>query len=369
MDINRYISELLFEHECVVLPGLGGFITNDKSATVNRITHRFSPPSKKIVFNVHLTANDGLLINQVALREEITYKEARQAVDEFTEHCQQQLEEGKRLTFDQIGTLYKNQEGHLVFEQDETVNYNPEAFGLRSFHSPAIDRGTDEERLKKIVEPILTGKRKPEDRKATDPEKGARKRYRVGASVMILFLLLLLIGGGFTFTENARAYWNNYAALIPVFETDNMPVEEVTVPPATESIKELPEEKQMTTADENPVVEEVAEEPDSKAIKTPDVVKVAEPVKTTDHDQKVPEVKPVAGSYLIIAGSFSSEANAEKLIRHLNKKGFNAIIADTSKNGMYRVALASFNSLNEAKEKLYALRNEQYPDAWILRKK
>jgi cell division protein FtsN/nucleoid DNA-binding protein len=369
VDISRYISDLLFEHECVVLPGLGGFITNDKSATVNRITHRFSPPSKKIVFNVHLTANDGLLINHIALEEDLSYKKARQAVDEFTEHCKQQLEEGRRLTFDKIGILYKNQEGYLVFEQDETVNYNTEAFGLRSFHSPAIDRGTDEERLKKIVEPILTGRRKPEDRKAADTEKGTRKRYRAGASVIILFLLLLLIGGGFTFTENARNYWNNYAALIPVFETENMTAEEISTPNATEKTKVLPEEEQTRPAEESPVVEEKAEEPDSKAIKTQEIVETTEPVEIPDHDQKMPEIKPVSGSYLIIAGSFSKQENAQKLVDRLRQQGLDAMIADTSSNKMYRVALASFATLDEAKEKLYALRNEHYPDAWILRKK
>jgi len=56
-------------------------------------------------------------------------------------------------------------------------------------------------------------------------------------------------------------------------------------------------------------------------------------------------------------------------VDRLRQQGLDAMIADTSSNKMYRVALASFATLDEAKEKLYALRNEHYPDAWILRKK
>jgi hypothetical protein len=36
---------------------------------------------------------------------------------------------------------------------------------------------------------------------------------------------------------------------------------------------------------------------------------------------------------------------------------------------MFRVAYASFITIEEAKETLYTLRNEAYPDAWILKKK
>ena len=58
-----------------------------------------------------------------------------------------------------------------------------------------------------------------------------------------------------------------------------------------------------------------------------------------------------------------------KLVDQLKQSGIDAAIADTTKNGMYRVAYAAYANIEEAKEKLYALRNEQYPDAWILKKK
>jgi nucleoid DNA-binding protein len=314
VDITGYISDLLYEHECVVLPGLGAFITNDKPATVNRITHRFSPPSRKIIFNTHLNANDGLLINYLAQTEGITYKEARQHIDEFIESCKQQLEGGKRLTFKKIGVLYKNPEGHIVFEQNEEVNYNPDAFGLGSFYSPAIDRGTDEERLKGIIDPLLTGKLKPKDRKEGRQKAGTRKKYRTGVAALILFLLLI-VGGGLTLTENARLYWQNYTALIPVFSLETLPVQtdyKTRIVTTDAEAGKVAEEAEV-------VSENKAEEPSENLAETVEVIQPAEeeelekPTEINTNDHQLPEIHASAGSYMIITGSFSKEKNAARL--------------------------------------------------------
>ena len=49
--ISKYISELLFLHDCVIIPEFGGFVGNNKSAVLNEITRTISPPSKEILFN------------------------------------------------------------------------------------------------------------------------------------------------------------------------------------------------------------------------------------------------------------------------------------------------------------------------------
>jgi hypothetical protein len=37
MKIEQYISELLYKYDCVIVPGLGGFVANYKSATIQPI--------------------------------------------------------------------------------------------------------------------------------------------------------------------------------------------------------------------------------------------------------------------------------------------------------------------------------------------
>ncbi|MCK5765559.1 MAG: SPOR domain-containing protein, partial [Bacteroidales bacterium] len=64
--IDRYISELLFDHDCVILPGVGGFLTNYSGARIHPIRHSFQPAARTLVFNANLRTNDGLLIDYVS---------------------------------------------------------------------------------------------------------------------------------------------------------------------------------------------------------------------------------------------------------------------------------------------------------------
>lgn len=378
MNIATYISELLYEHECVVIPGFGGFIVNDRPATINRITHQFSPPFRKIMFNIHLSANDGLLMNHLTNVEGVSYVEAKQTVLNFSKYCQEEVKAGNRVNFKDIGVLYKNSEGHITFEQDQQINYNSEAFGLGSFYSPPIERASDEDRIKGIVEPIISGKLKPKDRKPIQRrEFGVKRRRRAGIVVLILFILLLSIGGGYTFKDNATSYWQNYAMLVPVFTGEQTP-NESSVDNKTIR-KEVPLINENETANDEvlPVVAENVIAVEEEIATGSEIIEKASEIKTEvietpelpKGDHQISTVKPPLGSYLIITGSFSEESNASKLVNRLNGSGISAAIVDTTSNGMYRVAYAAYATIEEAKDKLYALRSDQYPDAWILKKK
>ena len=97
MKIARYIGDLLFEYECIVIPGFGGFITKEVPAKIHPVQNHFIPPSKEIVFNVHLKANDGLLINHIARSEKINYTEAKMRLENFVERCEAALKNGKSV--------------------------------------------------------------------------------------------------------------------------------------------------------------------------------------------------------------------------------------------------------------------------------
>jgi len=77
MQLSGYISELLYENDCVIIPGFGGFVGNYSSAKIHPVNHTFYPPSKNILFNSKLTSDDGLLLHSVSIGENISYAEAR----------------------------------------------------------------------------------------------------------------------------------------------------------------------------------------------------------------------------------------------------------------------------------------------------
>ncbi len=462
MKIARYIGDLLYDYECVVIPGLGGFITSETPATINQVTHYFKPPFKKIFFNSQLRANDGLLVNYVAKEQGMTYKEAKAEIDKFVFLCHEALKNGKRINFHKIGYIYLNDKENIVFEQDTTVNYDAESFGLTGFVSPAVRRLSKEEKLKeKVTHKHIHNKKeepkpakKPAYRKEPEPVNNNSKEkmhnshtkhmqsdvkrgpFRTQLAFLLLILLGIAVGAAIMNKDTVKVYYDRYSSSVPLFyrwansyfvnnldkihfvsfsesstgqklamwidkNNSGEPVkEEATVEPTEEKTEpvavatnDLAEddiasnEKQETAKEEeNQKINAVQEaglianllpgdgenetETDNNPENLPaetgyepadDVNVTATPV----HEAKtvIPEAK-----IFIIAGSFKSINNAQKLVSKLNSKGYPALIADTNKYGMYRVAYAGFNNINKAKKQLLAIRNKENPSAWIMHK-
>jgi nucleoid DNA-binding protein len=102
MDITAFIRELLFGHDCVILPGFGGFVGNYTPARIDKDTDTFYPPVKQISFNRNLNHNDGLLVGKISSSTGINYGDARNMVDEFVTSLRKRLERGEKVHIDQI---------------------------------------------------------------------------------------------------------------------------------------------------------------------------------------------------------------------------------------------------------------------------
>ncbi|MCX6268123.1 MAG: hypothetical protein NTW16_12315, partial [Bacteroidetes bacterium] len=76
MDIRNCIADLLSLHDCVIIPGFGGFIGNYSPARIDQVNHTFHPPTKELLFNVNLKQNDGLLASAIAASWMISYADA-----------------------------------------------------------------------------------------------------------------------------------------------------------------------------------------------------------------------------------------------------------------------------------------------------
>ncbi len=99
MIIEKYIRNLLYEHDCVVIPDFGGFIAHYVSASVHPIRHTFVPPSKEIAFNEMLKLNDGVLISYVASGEGVSREEAANRVREFAEGVKNGIRHNQKYVF------------------------------------------------------------------------------------------------------------------------------------------------------------------------------------------------------------------------------------------------------------------------------
>ena len=142
MDITFYLVELLRLHDCVIVPDLGGFITNYRPAEMDLVSNRFSPPVKDIIFTGKLSKNDGLLVNYISETEGVGYLEARQIISEFVDEIWSKLENGETIEFQNIGTLHFDRNEKLIFEAKVHENFLLDAYGMRdsSFRNLSIKR-------------------------------------------------------------------------------------------------------------------------------------------------------------------------------------------------------------------------------------
>src|ERR1035437_5835918 len=134
MNIVADINELLIDTDCVIIPGLGGFVANYQSAMVSGSAHvQFMPPSKQLLFNTKLIQNDGLLIAKISEKQNICYKLAEEEIADFVYIIKKQLHSVGSFTFEGIGLLLLNTNNVLSFKPIVDVNLYADSFGLSSF--------------------------------------------------------------------------------------------------------------------------------------------------------------------------------------------------------------------------------------------
>ncbi len=140
--ITRHITELLLDHECVIVPGLGGFLKAYSPASIHPTTHEFSPPSGCVAFNAGLSGNDGILANYIASVKNITYREAISEVKQWVEACNHTIQNGEKISLSGIGELLLNSSGRIEFVPSNQINFNADSFGLPVFIAKTVDRGS-----------------------------------------------------------------------------------------------------------------------------------------------------------------------------------------------------------------------------------
>lgn len=321
-DINAYIKELLFGHDCVIIPGFGAFIGNFSPARIDREEGLFYPPSKKITFNRHLTTNDGLLIGHISVRKGLAYGEARDIVAEYSEVLRRRISGGEKVTIENIGTFSTNREGTLIFEPDSDANYLLTSYGLDSYHRRPV---ADFDIRKRVLE-------MPEKPSVRQPSV---KRMLTRAAVIIPLLVAM-----------ALVPFNN-----KIFKGK---VAESTLNP-------------LATAELDFNREQINSDSGAAAVNTE--VAVNEAATADSSVKEEPEQVFVAAQpafrYMLVTGSFKTEENALTMVEKLRGRGYNPEVA-AGPNGFLRVSAVTFESLAEAEAALASL-NTVFPETWICR--
>lgn len=333
MKLDHYISQLLFRYDCVIVPNLGGFVTNYKPASINPVRDTFYPPSKGISFNKNLIHNDGLLANAISQENGIAYEKALTIIEEAVAKIQHDLKNRKKIAFDNVGVLFYDQDNRLQFEPSAQVNYLLESYGLSSFQQFPVKRKTLEDKIKETPVLPIAGSSKT-------------KKWIAAAAVIVpLAILTIWIPTKYDLSSDLNyANLNPFKTVLPVYtERTALPVfEKIDVPTVDET---------------NNTVTFIKNE-------TPIVIKKTMEESVTKIDSTFVKTSIKSFNFHVIGGCFSKKVNAEKFVKELINAGFNASIIGKRK-GLFTVSYSGFSSRQEAVEGL-ALAKNHNSKAWIL---
>ena len=143
MDISRYIQDLLWDYECVIIPGFGGILATYRPAEMILAEHRITPPSKALAFNEYLSNNDGLLINHICQKSQYSYQEASTKVDTWVQQTKQLLKNNEEIYLPSVGCFYRDVERNLQFTADTGFNYLSSTYGLPSVSATPLLRHSE----------------------------------------------------------------------------------------------------------------------------------------------------------------------------------------------------------------------------------
>ncbi|GAA4891015.1 SPOR domain-containing protein [Flaviramulus aquimarinus] len=309
MQLETYISDLLYRYECVTIPEFGSFLTQRVSATIDGNSNTFHAPKKMVSFNEQIQKNDGLLAHYIADVEKIPFEIANNKIAKRVKLLKSYLTQGETLTFKNIGEIVFNNEGKILYEPTYHLNYLTDSFGLSEFVSPSVTREVykaQAEDIEKVIPIIVT------------PEKRKTRPYFKYAAVA---LIALAIGG----LVASNFYVNQ-------IEQHNQLAQE-------EATKQLDTKIQQATFNLNPL-----------------------PAITLN-------VTKQTGNYHIIAGAFRVETNCDIKIAQLKTDGFSARKIGANKYGLHQVVYASYEGRLDALKALRTIKKTHNKDAWLLVKK
>ncbi len=325
MQFENLIKDLLYSNDCVVLPGLGGFIAKYKGATLNTNLHTVYPPQKTIGFNPQIKENDGLLVSALCALNNCSYAEGKIELDAWVKEQSNTLLRGEKISWKGIGILFQDRLGKIQFIPDSKGNFSLESFGLEKIILVPVER--------KIEEPVTAEVSVLEKR----VEQGSKWIWKAAA-----VLALPILGVGiFALSHKIESTDWQYASF-KLFGTKSR-IAEYT-PAVTRAIPTytVTEDTDIVPA---PAINETAET-------APIRVEETEAVSTSKK------------KYEVIVGAFAVSDNAKRLVRDLKKKGFSAALS-SRKGNLQLVSSGSEDNYEAALQQLDRAKTEISSSCWL----
>lgn len=423
MLLQDYISKLLHEHNCVIVPEFGGFVANYKSAVIEELNKKIHPPSKSILFNPHLVNNDGLLGNYISTEKGLDYGSALKYISDETNEWKRKLEGNERIEFGEIGFLYQKN-GKIEFEQSREINLLLAAYGLRSIdfvrfsEKPNHERSVEVEKIQRPIEKVtiektIVEKPKINQEPVTETQPKVLKKAQVSEITDVIqldqeqsidqlndesiesnkhytpikrnvFATVLKYTAAAVFVPVLfYSYWIpmetdaldtglvQFSDFNPIHKQAERTYDMRHDVASFEDIEKHASWEELTENIEASVYNfELLEDFYVPVSLQKEEVAITEEIDKTEVVQYVEtdnlqnnEVQN--GNYHVISGCFSIQNNADNLVADLSNQGFSAKILD-KKGGLHRVSAGAFSTRDAAKNAVSNLESNGF-SGWVLK--
>jgi len=343
---------LLHDHDCLVIPGMGGFVAHPVPARFDEDKGEWIPPGRDVLFNPKLTVRDGLLEQEIRRATGCSNEAATEWLTRETEALHSVLQSGQHATLSGLGRLYRTEDGTLGFVAEPRLGERYAAPGLIRIAWPDHDAqpiettdttdttDTTEKDGPTVIGPVST---QTETEAETEvAQEGTPFTQRVLKIAAVLALPALVTG---------TLWWNQQHTTGFDLGLSSTPIETPFAPRIEGEDIRFPE---LDLGNPLPFIEAGA----------PDL---PNPLSTEAHmPVPIPGSTASGCGHHVIAGTFADARRAATLARRFDSLGYTTSILP-GPDGMQRVSAGCFQRSSDAARFRRALvERHGFNQAWIL---
>ena len=347
IELGRHIEILLLTNDCVIVPGLGGFMAHHVEARFDSRDNMFLPPYRTLGFNPKLSLNDSLLVQSYVEAYDISYPDALQRIENEVCEIKQHISINGSYILSNIGELSMNCDGNYVFEPCMSGVLTPAFYGLSSFEAipSLIDKELANETFSTINEDIFEQASNTNEDVTEEIDNNVikikvawiRNTVAVAAAIISFFLITTPIS-------------NN---------TDNVILSDISSIITLTSLDKVDNTPKLNIDNTSLTKKDVIVNKD-----TVDTLSKTASVK----QEKINKAEDKEPAFRIILASYITQKNAKEFVNKLHKQGYDKAYMYV-KNNVVKVAYGAYPTENDAYNDLRLIhKNKQLSKSWVYKR-
>lgn len=340
------------------VPGVGAFMLQNVSGEFDSNKHRFIPPHRKIRFNTLVSHDDNMLASIYMMADGLSYDEACAHIRYEVAQLHTTLNRDGKVQLGHLGELSFDSEQHLVFTATTQHQIDTDHYGFSPITLP-----TWQSLEEKKIQPKPDGKTINNDTILIPVSKHWLKHIAI---------VILVIGCFFSnFSSNSDPNSHFASVIDHTFIAEGLHLNTLTQQ-SWDDIWEEDSTYQQILSDTllSDLTLETATSADSFSTATSHIPSSvwleSKTVKTLPDSEQLMNTSPNGKLYYIIVASCSSAEEASRVMKRLQKKGYEDI-GILERDNRFRLYINYFAIKGDAEHYLLGLRtNEIFHDAWLL---